>query len=362
MTQIHAKDFQKYSSESFDNLEPIESLDLSKINDFDELAKSMSLTAVGGRQLGEAVDVTEAMMLDKDCFKVLTLSGAMTMAKMGLLICDMIDNNMVDAVISTGALMSHGFVESVGLKHYKNPGNLSDEKLSQMKLNRVYDTLEPEQNLDYIENIVDKVFDQLDPSKPTCSYKIGEALGKYLNENIEGRGIFKSAFLKKIPVYIPAFTDSEMGLDFGLFNRKRKMANKPMIDYNPFLDLDHYADLIFQAKKTGVFTIGGGVPRNWAQQVAPYLDFIRFHFIDHEDPAKYFLTDKTSPYYKPFSYAVRICPEPVHWGGVVGLHLFRKYFMGQDCSKIRRRQICRSIMRCNNRMAHSCQGSDAKTG
>ena len=68
----------------------------------------------------------------------------------------------------------------------------------------------------------------------------------------------------------------------------------------------------------GIFTIGGGVPRNWAQQVAPYLDLIRYHIVDKEDASKYLLTDTNSPYNKPFSYAVRICPEPVHWGGLSG--------------------------------------------
>ena len=299
-------------------LQPLKAMDLRKINNFDELARAMSLTAFTGRELGEAVDVAEAMMKDKECFKVLTLSGAMTMAQMSLVICDMIDSNMVDAIVSTGALMSHGFVESLGMAHYKNFDNISDEKLRELNINRVYDTLEPEENFDEMTRIVEKVFERIKPQKPTCSYKLCFELGKYLNETTKARGIFKSAFLKKIPVFIPAFSDSEMGLDFSLFNMKRKIAKKPALYFDEFLDLEHYADLVLKAKKTGIFTIGGGVPRNWAQQVAPYLDYIRFHMLDKADPSKYFLKDKTSPYYKPFWYAVRICPEPVNWGGLSG--------------------------------------------
>ena len=300
------------------NFEPLEALDLSKISNFDELTKAMSLTAFGGRELGEAVDVTESMVRDKDCFKVLTLSGAMTMAQMSLLICDMIDNNMVNAIVSTGALMSHGFVESLGMSHYKNPDGVSDEKLRQMKINRVYDTLEPEENFDAMTKIVREVLKRLDAEKPTCSYKISYEMGKYLSGNMKGRGIFKSAYLKKIPIFIPAFSDSEIGLDFALFSRQRKIENKKQLYFDEFLDLEHYADLIFKAKKTGIFTIGGGVPRNWAQQVAPYLDYVRYHIVDKADPSKYFITSKSSPYYKPFHYAVRVCPEPVHWGGLSG--------------------------------------------
>ncbi|MBI3027165.1 deoxyhypusine synthase family protein [Candidatus Woesearchaeota archaeon] len=303
---------------SHHKFEPLAALDLSKITNFDDMTRGMSLTAFGGRELGEAVDVTEAMAKDKNCFKVLTLSGAMTMAQMSLLICDMIDNDMVNCIVSTGALMSHGFVEALGLVHYKNIDEIGDEKLRALKINRVYDTLEPEENFDQMTDIVWKVLERIDASKPTCSYKICYELGKYLSEKTKGRGIFKSAFRKNVPIFIPAFSDSEMGLDFALFNRQRKIDNLTGLFFDEFMDLEHYANLILKAKKTGIFTIGGGVPRNWAQQVAPYLDYIRYKFVDKGDPSKYIVTDLDNPYIKPFHYAVRICPEPVHWGGLSG--------------------------------------------
>ena len=317
--KLHLKGgrFSKHTSFP-SHLEPLKALDIGKINNFDEMAKAMSLTAFGGRELGEAVDVAESMMLDKGCFKVMTLSGAMTMAQMSLLICDMIDSEMVDCIISTGALMSHGFIESLGMAHFKNPDNVSDEHLRSLKINRVYDTLEPEENFDMMTGIVWKVLEQIDASKPTCSYQLSYELGEYLNKKAKGRGIFRSAYLKKIPIFIPAFSDSEMGLDFALFNRQRKIENKKQLYFDEFLDLEHYANLIFKAKKTGIFTIGGGVPRNWAQQAAPYLDYYRFRFVDRMDQSKYVVDNTSNPYYKPFHYAVRICPEPVHWGGLSG--------------------------------------------
>ena len=76
----------------------------------------MADTAFTGRQLGEAVDVLEAMARDKDCFVVMTLAGAMTVAKQGLIICDLIDKGLVNAIVSTGALMAHGLVEATGLQ------------------------------------------------------------------------------------------------------------------------------------------------------------------------------------------------------------------------------------------------------
>lgn len=314
----HKKTKSPHHDISLHKFEKLKALDIKEINNFDQMTRAMSLTAFGGRELGEAVDVAEAMMRDKDCFKVLTLSGAMTMAQMSLLICEMIDNNMVNCIVSTGALMSHGFVESLGMAHYKNPSHMPDEKLRSMKINRVYDTLEPEENFDLMTNIVWRVLNRIDASTPTCSYMICREMGKHLSETTKGRGIFKSAYKENVPVFIPAFTDSEIGLDFALFNRQRKLDKKQPLYFDEFLDLEHYADLIFKAKKTGIFTIGGGVPRNWAQQVAPYLDYVRFKFVDKENHSKYIITDLNNPYIKPFHYAVRICPEPVHWGGLSG--------------------------------------------
>jgi deoxyhypusine synthase len=301
-TQRNSK---KYGTGYSDNLEPLKTLDLSKVNSVDDLVRSMSNTAFGGRRVGEAADVLEMMTKDKDCYNVLTLSGAMTIAKMGLVVCDMIDNGMVDAVVSTGALITHGFVESVGMTHFKYRPDMKDEELYKKGYNRVYDTLELESNLDDTEEIIKSVLDKWPQDQEVCSYKLNQELGRYLVKNTDGRGILKSAFEKKVPVYIPAFTDSEMALDFGIYRRGKKLKGEEPVKFNPFLDLEDYTNKIANAKKIGIFTIGGGVPRNWAQQVGPYLDIINTRI--GEGGA-----------FRRFHYAVRICPEPAHFGGLSG--------------------------------------------
>ncbi|HBB37519.1 MAG: Homospermidine synthase (Spermidine-specific) [Candidatus Moranbacteria bacterium GW2011_GWC1_45_18] len=289
-----------------DNLKPISSLDLGKAGNVDELVRGMSKTAFGGRNLGEAADVLEAMVRDKDCFVVLTLSGAMTVAKMGLLICDMIDRGMVNAVVSTGALMTHGMVEGFGMSHFKYDEEMDDEKLYACGYNRVYDTLELEKNLDDLELIVFEVFKSLDHKKVYSSNEILNEVGKYLQKNTDKeRAILKSAYEKKVPIYIPAFTDSEFFLDIGIFNRRQKLEKKPILNTSEYLDLEHFTELIKKQKKIGIFTIGGGVPRNWAQQVTCYLDLIGKRV-------------GVGGKFLRYSYGVRISPEPVHWGGLSG--------------------------------------------
>lgn len=284
---------------------PLESLDLSQIHSIDDLVRGMSKTSFGGRSVGEAADILEAMALDPECFVILTLSGAMTVAKLGLVVCDMIERGMVHAVISTGALMAHGFVEAAGMKHFKYEEGMDDQALYKAGYDRIYDTLELEKNLDDAEVIVTRVLDRIERNTVLSSRLVNEKLGEYLSKNVKGRGVLRSAYEKKAPVYVPAFTDSELGLDVGVYNRHAVSQNEKPFAYNPFLDLEHYTETVKAQKKLGIFTIGGGVPRNWAQQVGPYLDIIdqRLGF---------------GGAFKRFHYAVRICPEPVHWGGLSG--------------------------------------------
>ncbi len=288
-----------------DKLSPVYPLDLNKVRSVDDLVRAMADTAFTGRQLGEAADVLEAMARDKDCFVVMTLAGAMTVAKQGLVITDLIDHGMVHAIVSTGALMAHGLVEATGKAHFRYDPKMNDVELYEAGYNRVYDTLEPEQNLDHVEEVFGKVLERWDPKEVACSYKLNRAIGEHLHKCAQGRGILKSAYEKNVPVFVPAFTDSELGLDFALTNRMRSEQGKAEIAFNPFLDLNHFADTLLKQKKLGIFTIGGGVPRNWAQQFGPYIE-LRHRRSGEKVPLK------------RYHYGLRICPEPVYWGGLSG--------------------------------------------
>jgi len=288
-----------------DKLVPIHPLDLSRAKTVNDLVRAMGDTAFTGRQVGEAADVLEAMARDGDCFVVMTLAGAMTVAKQGLIVTELIDRGVVHAIVSTGALMAHGLVEATGRSHFRYDPRVSDVELYEAGYNRVYDTLEPERNLDDVEAVVFDVLKRWDPKQIVCSWKLNQAIGKYLVKHAAGRGILKSAYQKKVPVFVPAFTDSELGLDFALTNRIRARDRHPRLRYDPFEDLDHFAETLLAQKRLGLFTIGGGVPRNWAQQFGPYVE-LRNRRAGENVPLK------------RYHYGVRICPEPVYWGGLSG--------------------------------------------
>ena len=309
-----------------DGLEPLESLDVTAAGSFAGLLRGMAKTAFAGRQLGRGLDVALAMFRDPDAKVVLTLSGAMTVAKQGRLICEMVDRGLVDAIVSTGALMAHGLTESIGLTHYRHDPKQSDEDLFKKGYNRVYDTLEMEANLNSVEEVVAHTLATHRPPGQTGGVATGgawssaslcRAIGAELDARDDGPGILRSCYRAEVPVFIPAFTDSEVGLDVSIFATRKAVADRDPSEltaadvfaavppFNPFLDLQQFARAVGTSERLGIFTIGGGVPRNWAQQVAPYVDITNDR-VGCALPAP------------RFRYGLRICPEPVHWGGLSG--------------------------------------------
>jgi len=266
------------------------------------------LTRYGGlaAQVARGAKALEAMIKDKNCVRFLTISGAMTVGKMDLIIADMIELGLIHAISSTGALMAHGLVSSIGLKHYKYDPKFNDTDLARRKLNRVTDTLEPETNLDTVEEVIGKVIAPIDGKAMLSPTILNKLIGKHLAENYPNdRGILKSAYLHSVPVFVPAFVDSELGNDIYIHNIKRRRRGQKPILMDLERDSKELIRLVTGAKRFGIFSIGGGVPRNNVQNVAPLIEIIN---------------ERLGPTFpnRRFSYGVRICPDKPHFGHLSG--------------------------------------------
>ncbi len=303
--------------ENGEDLIPLEPLDLGKINGFADLLEAMGKTSFSGRQLGKAYRILHECFSDPDTLVVMTLSGALTVAKQGLIIGDLIERGGVNILVSTGALLTHGLVEGMGVNHYKSR-KLNDIDCFKKGFNRIYDTIELENSLQELENLLGEHLEDLIPAvdgktAPAGSADFCKRFGVLMAEKFpEDRNILSSAAKKNVPVYIPAFTDCEMGLDLAVrFVYKTRgtksdpFSNGPMLPFNPFADLMDFSRRIYKHRgRLAIFTLGGGVPRNWGQQVAPLVDIMRQQGFPLEQ--------------RFFSRGVRICPEPAHWGGLSG--------------------------------------------
>jgi len=267
-------------------------------------------------QVRQGAEVLQHMMNKKNIVRFLTLSGAMTIAQMSLVICDMIDRGMVHSVTSTGALMAHGLVPGLGLKHYKyNPAD-NDETLAKLGLNRVTDVLEPETNFDHIDEIMSAVlatFSGRDTISPSILHA---ALGKYLQTHYpDHRAILLSAYQKNVPVFVPAFTDSELGNDVYCTNKLRELTGKKRIVMDMEKDTSKLLDLMTSQTHAGIWTFGGGVPRNWTQNVSPLIEIYNNRIGAGGKGGK--PLGKKLPMRK-YGFGVRCCPDRPHFGHLSG--------------------------------------------
>lgn len=274
---------------------------------FNSLFEMWSKTGGVGAQAAHGFETLKQMITDPDCTVFGTFSGIMTVAKMGGIISEMIDRGWLQAIAATGALICHGFVEGVGLKHFKYDPAFDDITMADQKLNRITDSIEPEENLDQIVNILGPILDnKIDGNQTMSPTKINSLIGEHLAQNYpDGPSILRSAYLKKVPVFIPASVDSELGNDIYTNNEKRLSEGQKPIILDHEIDSHLLVKTVVEAKKIGIFSVGGGVPRNNVQNVAPLIEIINERL------------GKKMPE-KQFSYGCRIDPTLPYFGNLSG--------------------------------------------
>ena len=243
--------------------------DIYKIKTTEDLLNSLKNCGFQGRNLGKALEVLYTMVSSDKVLTVLTLSGAMVPAGMGDIICALIEHKLIDVIVSTGANIIHDIVDAFSnIGHYIGNANVDDNELFHHRINRIYDVFLPEDNYKKAENEILKIIKKSFKEK-LIEITPSEFL-KVLGENIQTRSIISIAAKNKIPIFIPAFSDSELALDLIKYSLRERYSFK----FDIFRDVLNFAEIIKQFQEYGTLIIGGGVPRNWAQQIFPLLDQI----------------------------------------------------------------------------------------
>jgi deoxyhypusine synthase len=229
------------------------------------LVEAMEHTAFQGRNLSRAANIYHQMLNDKDCGVILCLAGSLVSAGMKQVIIDLIENNMVDAIVSTGAnIVDQDFFEALGFKHYQGSTLLEDDKLQSLAIDRIYDTLIDEDSLRICDQTICDIADTL-PPKTHSSREFITEMGRYLEHKHPGaNSIILSAYRKQVPIFVPAFSDCSAG--FGLVMHQ---VNNPdqHVAIDSVKDFRELTQLKLQCKETGLLMIGGGVPKNFAQDI-----------------------------------------------------------------------------------------------
>jgi deoxyhypusine synthase len=287
-------------------LEALRPLNVDKCKGAGELLDAMLYSGFGGRELGRAWQILKRIAENPDWGVVLTVSGALTIAKMGQIFAALISRSIVDAVVTTGAVVTHSLVEELGMTHYKVPTNISDEELCKLALNRIYDSIEPEANLRKVEELVRKVFAGLTTAESHASFELVREISAKLLTGKNTQGWLAEAARRRVNVYVPALSDSELGLYLYRYDDVGR-ADQDKIVYDALRDLKEYERWMCSHKQVAFISLGGGVPRNWCQQMLPYLRTQRER-------------GELSPTAKlpKIAAGVRICPDSVTLGHLSG--------------------------------------------
>lgn len=224
------------------------------------------LMAFQARNLARAAKIYDAMLTDKGCGIILCLAGSLFSAGLKKVVYDLIDNNMVDAIVSTGAnIVDQDFFEGLGYNHYQGTPFVDDEYLRTQGIDRIYDTYIDEDELRVCDMTIAKIADSLAP-RPYSSREFITAMGKYLADNDLGKdSVVRAAYHKNVPIFVPAFSDCSAG--FGLVYHQWHRKNQPMVTIDSVQDFLELTKIKIAAKTTGLFMIGGGVPKNFAQDI-----------------------------------------------------------------------------------------------
>jgi deoxyhypusine synthase len=244
--------------------EPIEHIDITGF-DAVGLIEAMGKMSFSARELSKASVIFDRMIGDESCTVVLSLAGSTGAAGCLAVYSDLIRYNMIDVVVATGAsIVDMDFFEAIGFKHYKGSTQIDDGVLREAYVDRIYDTFIDERELQECDGQVKIIADQLPPGVYSSREFIKE-MGKFLVSNSKKKNsLVQAAYENKVPVFCPAFSDSSAG--FGLVKHQSERPEKH-VSIDSVKDFRELTKIKMNTADTGLLIIGGGVPKNFIQDV-----------------------------------------------------------------------------------------------
>jgi len=247
--------------------EPVKHVKINGTLTVDQLVRQFKNSgSFGAGRLATACDIYERMLRDQKCTVFLALAGAVVPAGMRTLVADMIRENLIDVVVTTGANMVHDAIEALGGHHYKGHWNVDDYMLYKNHTYRIYDVFVPEEDFIKLDIKLVEMYDEIAAEysgRSLSSRDFAWELGKRLKDS---NSILRAAYEAKAPVFIPAVRDSEFGYIYYLHATRKHFKNTLVVD--AFKDVPEIIGVCKKSSRNGMIVIGGGVPRNTIQSAA----------------------------------------------------------------------------------------------
>lgn len=248
--------------------DPIQPFQPAQVTTVEDALVRLARCSFQGRNLGRALEILWAMVSEEKCLKVLALAGAMVPAGMGEVVCTMIEQGLVDVIVSTAANITHDLVNAFvgGQGHYQGSPHADDEALFDEKINRIYDVLLPDEHYDEARAREFETLKRFYGSNHAIDFP--SHMFHVLGKAAPHRCFLRVAARHEVPVFCGATSDSDLGMMIG------EMRNEDKLDLilDELGDVINFAELVQQYPRAGTIIVGGGVPRNWTQQVFPFLE------------------------------------------------------------------------------------------
>lgn len=259
--------------------ETVEHIDITR-TDVVPLVESMRRMAFTARDLARAADIYDRMLGDQECGIILCLAGSLVSAGLKKVFAEMVRSRMVDAVVSTGAnIVDQDFFEALGYRHYiaeeRLRSGMDDGTLRDLHIDRIYDTLIDEDELRACDETTRQIADALEP-RPYSSREFIREMGAHLERNgcKTDDSIVREAYKADVPIFCPAFSDCSAG--FGLVAHQHARGDRPKVSIDSAKDFYELTQLKVKNPTTGLFMVGGGVPKNFAQDIVVAAEVIGF--------------------------------------------------------------------------------------
>jgi deoxyhypusine synthase len=242
--------------------ETIEHIDIKSF-DSTPIIDSMRKMSFTSRDTASAADILLKMVNNTECTNILTLAGSTSAAGCMQVYVEMVKNKMIDVIVATGAsIIDMDFFEALGHKHYRGTTEINDGILRDLYIDRIYDTFIDEEELQNCDSTIKEITDSLE-RRPYSSREFIWEMGKWLTVNsVKKDNLIQVCYENNVPIFCPAFSDSSAG--FGLAKHQWENPEKH-VSIDSVADFLELTKIKMAAGETGLFMIGGGVPKNFAQ-------------------------------------------------------------------------------------------------
>ncbi len=259
--------------------ETIKHIDI-KAYDSTQLIDAMRGMSFTSRDTATATDIYMRMLKESGCTNILTIAGSTSAAGCMQVYVDMVRHKMIDCVVATGAsIIDMDLFEALGFKHYKGNQDTPDTELRAMYIDRIYDTFIDEEELQQCDNTVYEIAQSLE-KRPYSSREFIWEIGKWLkSHSVKKDSLIQTCYECGVPIFCPAFSDSSAG--FGIAKHQWENPEKHL-SIDSVKDFVELTKIKIEAVTTGLFMIGGGSPKNFAQDTVVCAEVLGYDVPMHK--------------------------------------------------------------------------------